>query len=239
MIDLVDERNAAAAAKDGGERGSSASTRSNIAIRLLLRVGVPAAAVFCVILFALGFAGFADRIANATPPTNPRADAIVVLTGGTARIERALGLLAEGRASRLLISGVNPVVSPNDLAGLIGGGRSESLDLRVDVDREAIDTVGNAAETRLWATERGFSSLIVVTSNYHMPRSMTELTGAMPDMTLIPFPVSNPALRFDEWWRDPPTFALLVEEYSKYLFARARRLLPISDRFAVTTGATD
>jgi hypothetical protein len=59
-----------------------------------------------------------------------------------------------------------------------------------------------------------------------MPRSMTELTGAMPAVILIPFPVSNPSLRFPDWWRDPATVTLLLREYGKYLIAKARRVLP-------------
>ena len=57
---------------------------------------------------AVGFVDFAERVAGAAPPADPRAEGIVVLTGGTARIDGALQLLAEGRANRLLISGRQP-----------------------------------------------------------------------------------------------------------------------------------
>ncbi len=53
-------------------------------------------------------------------------------------------------------------------------------------------------ETRRWVRERGFKSLIVVTSNYHMPRAIVELSHAMPDITLIPFAVVG------DRWRDEP-----------------------------------
>jgi len=235
MSDLVDERSVAAAAKNGGGKPlviTPDSIRARSLPRLFRRAGVPIVAASCAIVLVMGFINFAERIANAAPPANPRADAIVVLTGGSSRIGGALNLLADGHASRLLISGVNPSVTSDDLARLIGGGLSDNLDCCVDLDRQAIDTAGNAVETREWVEEHDFSSLIVVTSNYHMPRSMIELAGAMPEVKLIAFPVSNPALRFADWWRDPPTFSLLAGEFSKYVVARARRLLPISDQIA-------
>ena len=187
----------------------------------------------------MSFINFAERIANAAPPANPRADAIVVLTGGSSRIGSALNLLAEGHAARLLISGVNPSVTSNDLARLNGDGVSDNLDCCVDLDRQAIDTAGNAAETREWVETHDFTSLIVVTSNYHMPRSMIELAGAMPELKLIAFPVSNPALRFADWWRDPPIFSLLAVEFSKYLVASSRRFLPNSNQFAARPGVAN
>lgn len=190
------------------------------------RNGIPAIGALLAVLLAAGFFGFAEEIASASPPPDPRADAIVVLTGGSARIDGALRLLDEGRARRLLISGVNPSVTSTDLANLVDGALRDELACCVDLDRQAIDTVGNAAETRDWAAAHGFKSLIVVTSDYHMPRSMTELAAAMPTVALIPFPVTNPDLRFADWWHDRTTFTLLLREYGKYLVAKARRLLP-------------
>jgi len=190
------------------------------------RTGIPAIGALLAILLVAGFFGFAEEIASATPPSDPRADAIVVLTGGSARIDGALRLLDEGRAQRLLISGVNPSVTSADLANLVDGALRDELACCVDLGRQAIDTVGNAAETRDWAAAHGFKSLIVVTSDYHMPRSMTELAAAMPTVALVPFPVSNPDLHLADWWHDRATFTLLLREYGKYLVAKARRLLP-------------
>ncbi len=100
------------------------------------------------------------------------------------------------------------------------------IDCCVDVDH-ARDTVENAASTREWASQRGFSSLIVVTSDYHMPRTMAELAGAMPGTRLIAFPVNSPEIDLSAWWRDSQVFSLLAREYGKYLVAKARQLLPL------------
>jgi uncharacterized SAM-binding protein YcdF (DUF218 family) len=201
------------------------------------------AMLLCLVLLALvvGFVDFAERVAGASPPVDPRAEGIVVLTGGTARIDGALQLLAEGRANRLLISGVNPVVSRQALASTVSDELRNVLACCVDLDRQAQDTIGNATETREWADQRGFSSLIVVTSDYHMPRSMAELALAMPDKQLIAFPVSNPELHLASWWRDSTTFSLLLREYGKYLVAEARWLVSSAppSHAAIAAGITD
>jgi uncharacterized SAM-binding protein YcdF (DUF218 family) len=187
----------------------------------LKRIGVLLVAALLILVVG-GFVGFARKVADATPPVDPRADGIVVLTGGAARIDGALQLLASGRATRLLISGVNPVVTPRILADTLAGDKRDDLACCVDLGHEALDTIGNAAETRQWVESQGFSSLIVVTSNYHMPRTMTELATAMPSVRLIPFPVTNPELHLGDWWHDPAAFGLLVREYAKFLYARTR-----------------
>ena len=81
---------------------------------------------------------------------------------------------------------------------------------------------GNAAEARDWAKAKGYTSLIIVTSNYHMPRSMAELTEAMPKVKLTPYPVVNPELHLADWWNNASTFVFLLREYGKYLLAVAR-----------------
>lgn len=210
----------------GGSATKSKAMRSRGPKKLWRRSGIPAAGAFLAFLLVAGFFGFAREIATATPPPDPHADAIVVLTGGSARIDEALRLLSQGRAERLLITGVNPSVTATDLANLVESDLHDELACCVDLDRRAIDTVGNAAETRDWAAMHGFTSLIVVTSDYHMPRAMTELAAAMPTVALISFPVSNPDLHFADWWRHPAAFTLLLREYGKYLVVKVRQLLP-------------
>ena len=92
----------------------------------------------------------------------------------------------------------------------------------VDLDRSAVNTRSNAAETRRWAHERGFKSLIVVTSNYHMPRAIVELSHAMPDIALIPFAVVGDKWRDEPWWTNGATLRLLLSEYVKYVAAEVR-----------------
>jgi uncharacterized SAM-binding protein YcdF (DUF218 family) len=185
-------------------------------------------AVLALVGLAAGFAAFANSVANAVPPADPRADGIVVLTGGAARLDEALQLLADGHGERLLISGVNPRVKRQTLAATIGGDLTAVFACCTDLDHRALDTIGNATEAARWADAQDFSSLIVVTSAYHMPRSMVELSGAMPGIRLVPYPVRNPDLHLSDWWHDRTVFSLLAREYGKFLAAEARQaLIPI------------
>ncbi len=174
------------------------------------------------IALVAGFVAFAAEVADTRVPADVHAEGIVALTGGSARIDSALRLLAEGRARRLLISGVNPSVDLKALADTVDKDLEVALACCVDLGRAARDTAGNAAEARDWAKAKGYTSLIVVTSDYHMPRSMAELAEAMPKVKLIPYPVTNPELHLGRWWADAAAFGLLVREYGKYLLATAR-----------------
>jgi uncharacterized SAM-binding protein YcdF (DUF218 family) len=61
-----------------------------------------------------------------------------------------------------------------------------------------------------------------VTSNYHMPRAILELSHAMPDITLIPFAVVGDKWRDEPWWTSGATLRLLLSEYVKYVAAEVR-----------------
>lgn len=171
--------------------------------------------------FVGGFIIFASSISRYAPHAGVRAEGIVVLTGGEYRLSEAARLLAEGRGRRLLISGANRVASPEDLH------RKSGLEARlfhccVDIGYAAHDTVGNADETREWAKLHDFSRLIIVTSSYHMPRTLTELGRTMPRVTLVPYPVVSRNLRTQGWWMHFATARLLFTEYVKFLPSAAR-----------------
>src|SRR6516225_6160617 len=149
------------------------------------------------------------------------ADGIVVLTGGTSRVADALELLAAGRGKRLLISGVNPGTTTADIARQTAG-YDKLLKCCVDLDYSAVNTLGNAVETRRWAIDRGFHSLVIVTSAYHMPRALAEISHQLPDVALIPYPVVSDRLRIEPWWSNGATTKLVLSEYIKYLAAKVR-----------------
>lgn len=173
-----------------------------------------------VLAFAAGFILFARAVAQYKPTLAEQAEAIVVLTGGELRLVAGAKLLAEGRGARLLISGVNPQTTLESLHRI--SGLSERLfACCVDIDY-ASSTTGNADETSAWAKARGFNRLILVTSSYHMPRSLLEITRAMPGVTLIPHPVVPQRLNAQRWWADAYTARVLLWEYLKFLPSAAR-----------------
>lgn len=146
-------------------------------------------AIVLLAIVAFDFLMFARRADESVPATTRKADAIVALTGGSGlRIAAGIDLMSAGRGQRLLISGVNPDVDMDDLIALAGGS-PDTYACCVDIGYRAETTIGNAEETAAWAYERGYTHLIIVTSDYHMPRSLLLLQRAMPDITLQPYPV--------------------------------------------------
>jgi uncharacterized SAM-binding protein YcdF (DUF218 family) len=180
------------------------------------------------LVFAAGFFLFARTVAHYGPEPAQRAQAIVVLTGGELRLVAAARLLAEGRGARLLISGVNPQTQRESLQR-VSGLPHRLFACCVDIDN-AVTTADNAEQTRAWAMAKGFKRLIVVTSSYHMPRSLTELRRRMPGVALVPHAVVPHRLQPERWWADPYTARVLLWEYMKFLPSAARyglaRLLP-------------
>ena len=176
--------------------------------------------MLAVFMLVIGFFIFTGGIQRSQP--EPRtADGIAVLTGGVARIDEAMKLLAQGKAKRLLITGVNRTTSTEELKQLASQG-DQLFSCCVDIDKEARNTIDNATETSQWVAQHHYTSIIVVTSNYHMPRALAELGRVMPGVTLIPYAVVENNVHLDCWWTYPGTTRLLISEYLKYLPALAR-----------------
>lgn len=186
---------------------------------------------------AFGFVMFATSIMRRPLGGGQSADGIVVLTGGDNRIVEGARLLKDGRGKRLLISGVNRITRREDVEAVTGLDH-KAFTCCVDLGYEALDTVGNADEARTWANANGYNSLIVVTSSYHMPRGLAELSLAMPGQTLIPHAVTPRSFPDSGWWLHVRTTRVLLSEYLKYLPAAARlsaqRLMGWHDDTAIT-----
>ena len=168
----------------------------------------------------------------ATPPAaDPGAaptDAIVVLTGGSLRLQSGLDLLREGKGRKLFVSGVSPQVDVDELLRISGNGPDEASSWAsccVVLGHEADNTLGNAQETARWMRSQGFHSLRLVTAWYHMARSLLEFERAMPNVEIVPHPVFPDQVKQQHWWAWPGTAALLANEYAKYLAALVRPLI--------------
>jgi uncharacterized SAM-binding protein YcdF (DUF218 family) len=218
------DRTAVHASEAAQDRG-----RLAMVLRRSLLMAVTGAAAM---LLVLGFVLFAGAATREPASQIARADGIVVLTGGEARIAKAARLLEAGRADRLLISGVNRKVGKDEIHRLTGLGAAQ-FDCCVDIGYAAHDTIGNADETREWVARRGYKRLIVVTASYHMPRSLAELGRVLPGVELVAYPVVPTRFHTEAWWRHLGTTRILVSEYLKFLPAAARlagvRLLRTSD----------
>jgi uncharacterized SAM-binding protein YcdF (DUF218 family) len=183
-------------------------------MRRVLSLGFWSFSLALIIGF-LGFLGFVYSLNRFERAPETRADGIVALTGGAQRIGEAIDLLAQGYAKRLLISGVNEKTSREQISNLNPGQR-RLFDCCVDLDYRARNTIGNAIETRRWAEQNGFDAIIVVTSNYHMPRTLVELDHALPNLQKIPYPVAA-TIDPHDWWHTPAVARVIFTEYLKFL----------------------
>jgi uncharacterized SAM-binding protein YcdF (DUF218 family) len=214
-----DTQNGAAGTRRSPERSGASS--------LLRRLGWSALA-FCAaaaVSIGFGFIWFVRHVPAEEVSLHRDADGIVALTGGASRITDAIELLASGRGKRLLISGAYRGTNSNEISRL-NPEFARWVRCCVDFDR-SLNTLGNAVETKRWAESRGFRSLIVVTSNYHMPRALAEIAHQLPEVTLVPFPVVTDRQRAERGWVGGATTRRMVTEYLKFLFTKLRITLDL------------
>ena len=164
----------------------------------------------------IGFLFFVSKVPRDIQTHVHMADAVVVLTGGSKRLEVGFELLRSGRASFMFISGVSRGVKLSDLFPIEAGYEEKLLD-RVEAGYGARNTSGNAKEAAIWVSQHGYRSLYLVTASYHMPRSLKEFNRQMNDIEIISYPVFPDSVRLVGWWRWPGTTALLLGEYVKLI----------------------
>jgi uncharacterized SAM-binding protein YcdF (DUF218 family) len=172
------------------------------------------ASSFLLLLYALGYAAFAVFLPKAGDTRTT--DGIVVLTGGAKRLERGLDLLEQGKARRMLISGVDRTVRPAELAERYGK-EQQLFECCIDLGREAVDTRSNAEETSRWLKKQKFSTVRLVTTDWHMARAGFELGRQAGDAVDV----------YPDAIESRPRFATLFTEYNKYLLRRAAVIVGI------------
>ncbi len=185
-----------------------------------------AGALVAIALWLAGLVAFANAIPRPGPEDERATDAIVVLTGGSGRIEAGEALLLKERAAVLFVSGVPVGV---EMARLLPDLTPDQIACCVVAGRIADSTAGNARETADWMRDRQFRSLRLVTSSYHMPRSLAAFRRVMPEVVIVPHPVFPDTVKGEDWWRWPGTASLIISEYVKHLAAAAM------DRLDMTT----
>ena len=203
-------------------------------------------AVLAAAAWTGGLARFATLVPERIEDETGRTDAIVVLTGGSARLDAGLDLLARRQADRLFVSGVYQGI---DVQKLLQIARRDSADNQRrdsahnqgrdgahDQGRDgsgiesrialgtASNTRGNAAESAAWAARENIRSLRLVTGAYHMPRSLLEFRAATPAIAVVPHPVFPEHVKAD-WWAWPGTLLLIASEYNKTMLAWTRHRL--------------
>lgn len=162
-----------------------------------------------------GMIGFGYTINHFKTDPASKTDAIVVLTGGRNRISEAVKLLNGGLAEQLLISGVSKGMSLETL--------KKRRDVKITTSREitldekSTNTVENAIEAAAWIRRKRIKSVRLVTSNYHMPRSMAEFRANNRELVILAHPVYSDRVE-KNWWRSWHSFCLIASEYNKFLY---------------------
>lgn len=167
-----------------------------------------------LLVYGLGYAAFAVTLPR--PAGDQRTEALVVLTGGSGRLERGFDLLERGRARRMLISGVARTVRPVELVEAYGVD-PRLFECCILLGRESFDTRSNADEVARWVERRRIRSIRLITNDLHMPRAGYELRKRTGDDLLI----VTDAVPSD------PDFGNIFAEYNKYLLGRAADLIGI------------
>lgn len=161
---------------------------------------------------------FVYKIPSEPTTNHEKTDAIIVLTGGMNRVETGFRILSAKKAQKLFISGVNNktrlrellILSDQDMYGLL---RNE-----IALGKRSGSTKENAMEAYDWIKQNNVKSIRLVTSNYHMPRSVFEFEKLLPHVKIIPNPVFSNNFQKHNWWRHYTTAKLLAKEYMKFLY---------------------
>lgn len=164
-----------------------------------------------------GFIWYTLELPTEIKDQTTKTDAVVVLTGGSDRLESGLDILAAGNAKKLFVSGVHQLTSVALLQRVLKR-EPKIFECCVILGKTAENTVGNAAETALWMHQEGYRSLRMVTAAYHMPRSLFEFRRVMPNTVLIAHPVFPAHVKLSDWWRWGGTTYLIATEFSKLMF---------------------
>lgn len=160
---------------------------------------------YLFIAWMLGFLLFLARLPGPYSADTIKADAIVVLTGGPKRLEVGLNLMTGKHAQKMMVSGVHKDVRIRELIALTGADQA-LFNCCITLDRAAQNTLENAAETAKWVSKNAFNSIILVTADYHIQRSVVLFRKSMPQITVIPFPVKTHM-----------SILKIAKEYNKYL----------------------
>ena len=173
-------------------------------------------------LWLCGLILFENKINGYDKDEQRKTDAIVVLTGGRNRIAESIRLLNDNLAEKLFISGVSDNVSITDIEAKVKIHINNPE--KVELGYKAHDTIGNAREIKEWIEKNNITSVRLVTSNYHLPRSMVELNALNMPLEVLPHPVYSDRIS-DKWFTSWGTFKFMCSEYNKFLIAYLRNLV--------------
>ena len=167
-----------------------------------------------ILFFIYGLIFFFKKIQYNEINFNPQTDGIAVLTGGKGRINLGLELFNKNKNLKLIISGVDKKVSdksiiPNDFLNKSN----------ITIDKDSESTYQNAKIVNNWATKYKLKNVSIITSYYHMPRSMILMQLLVPSVNFYAYPVKKKVSNKISFKEDIFYYFFLSEEYIKYLLS--------------------
>lgn len=121
-------------------------------------------------------------------------DAIIVFTGGENRVQSGIDLLSNNIGKKLFISGVNPDTNIFDISEQTLSDM-DLLNCCIDLGKKADNTMENALESIDWIKNNKYKNIVIVTSNYHMKRSLFILRNFDRTINFIPHNVQSKFLQ--------------------------------------------
>ena len=123
--------------------------------------------VIALVFFSFGFVSFFSQIKNYNVTNNLNPQGIAVLTGGKGRIAKGIEVFKNNPESYLIISGVDKKVAIEDILP-----KDFLVNPKIFIDKKSETTIDNVNEIVNWSLKNKISDVIVITSDYHMPRTM-------------------------------------------------------------------
>ena len=185
--------------------------------------------IIIFIYFCTGLLKYKEQVQSLTEYSIKEAENVVILTGGSNRIKEGLKLiknfsklgsmnidiLISGTGKGFTKSNVNKLLSKNDPLNIF-------IECCLELDNKSQNTRSNAIETLKWVNKNSIKQLILITSNYHMPRAVLEFKNKMPNLKIIKYPITPEKHNINNWIYSYETFSLIFLEYCKFLIAHAR-----------------
>lgn len=149
---------------------------------------------------------------------------IAIYTGGHNRIDVGLNLAKQRPQDMVLISGVGAAATFNSILRHNNIDQNGIKSLEIIISDDAKNTYDNTVETDICASLQGVDTVILVTSNYHMPRAL-KLFNAISDLKVYPYTENSKDLSFKGLLSNSKTFKMVAREYHKYVAFSLHHLL--------------
>jgi uncharacterized SAM-binding protein YcdF (DUF218 family) len=184
--------------------------------------------ILVITYFLIELFHFKEKIIAAENYPNPKNTNIVILTGGTNRIKDGFDIINKFDEKskytiKILVSGTGKGFTKLSLQNKL----SPDFDLKlikccVELDAISQNTYSNAKQTLKWSIRNNIKEFILITSNYHMPRSILEFKNKMPNMRILTYPIKPRKHEINNWLNSFETFSLIFYEFCKFIISNIR-----------------